>query len=380
MAGFLQYSKDTMKKIGIDCRLSGQEHAGIGRYIEELILRLPTLKKAQDINWIFFFYSKAQADLYLEKIPQEYRSQVKTVITPIRHYSVAEQLKLPIIFNQQNLDLLHIPHFNAPVFYRRKTILTIHDLLWHQYQGLKVTTLNPVIYWIKYLGYRLVASIAITKAAQILVPAKTIKQTLLKFYPQAQGKIKVTPEGHSDSFGQIKTTTKPKKQLIYVGSLYPHKNIEVVIKALKNLPDFQLKIVGARNIFLEETKALVKKYEVKSQVDFTGYLTDQELNNLLAQSWALVQPSFSEGFGLTGVEAMAAGIPVIASDIPIFREVYQDAPIYFKPHQANSFVEALKQLTTKKRTTAISKGKKVAAQYDWSNMAQQTLDSYLKQL
>ena len=134
-------------KIGIDCRLAGSQHAGIGRYTESLLTSL--LKVNSNNNWVLFFYDENQAKAVLKNNFDHQKVQV--VITPISHYSVEEQLKLPKIFKAEKLDLLHIPHFNIPIFYSGKLVVTIHDLLWHEYKGGTATTLSPLKYFLKYI-------------------------------------------------------------------------------------------------------------------------------------------------------------------------------------------------------------------------------------
>ena len=293
-------------KIGIDCRLSGVAHAGIGRYIENLISRLP--KEALDIEWVYFYRTPDQILPNLD---------VKYVPAPIRHYSVQEQLQLLSIFNQEKLDLLHVPHFNAPVMYSGKLILTIHDLLWHQQKGTQVTTLKPWKYWGKYAGYKIVTSQAINRARKILVPTQTIKKELSEHHPKTKSKIIVTHEGVDQQLLKYrsKKIKKQKNSLIYVGSLYPHKNVKLVIQALKTLPKWKLTIVGSRNVFQDQIRAEVERVGVNKQVIFTGYLSDKELAKEIQSSTALIQPSLSEGFGLTGIEALSLGTTLIASNI-----------------------------------------------------------------
>ena len=178
-------------KIGIDCRLAGSKHAGIGRYTESLLLNL--LKKDLKTNWVLFFYDKDQAKNVLKN--QIKKKNVQVVIAPIKHYSLEEQLRLPKIFKSTKLDLLHVPHFNIPIFYKGKLVVTIHDLLWHEYKGGSATTLSPTKYFLKYLFYKIIARLAVTKAKKIIVPAQTIKDTVIKFYPKTKNKIVITKEG-----------------------------------------------------------------------------------------------------------------------------------------------------------------------------------------
>ncbi len=357
-------------KIGIDCRLAGRQHAGIGRYIENLIVRLPAL--APDVTFVYFFHDQRQAaDINIEA-PNVVRRFI-----PIRHYSLTEQTRLPGIFTQEKLDLLHVPHFNAPLLYKGKIILTIHDLLWHEFRGTRVTTLPSWLYFLKYFAYKKIVGQMIARAEKIFVPAQTIAQTVSRYYPQAKAKIVVTKEGISSTFlGKRISQPHKLKQFIYVGSLYPHKNIRLVIDALLKLSQYRLLIVGTRNVFQDDVKAYVRLKGLERQVEFLGYKSDSEIKELLEKSTALVQPSFSEGFGLTGVEAMATGTPVLASDIPIFEEIYQDGALYFDPHSVYSFCASVKRLESLDTEQLIQKSKKIVTQYSWDEMTQKTLDTY----
>ncbi len=369
-------------RIGIDCRLAGKKHAGIGRYIENLIIRLPQLSSTQShqVEWVFFFSDKAQAEEF--EIPEN----VTSIFVPYRHYSVAEQVFVPRIFARQHLDLLHIPHFNIPLLYKGKIMVTIHDLLWHEYKGNQVTTLPKWQYFMKYKAYLYTTDQAIKRASWILVPAETVKKTVLKYFPFAKSKIEVTTEGIAEPYREALlhdnevSKAQRKKQLVYVGSLYPHKNVMIAVKALQELPHFTLIIVGTRNVFQEQMKKEIKKLGLEDRVEFKGYLTDEELITLFRESFALVQPSLSEGFGLTGIEAMAAGLPVVASQIPIFQEVYQDAAMYFDPFSSSSFAQAVQNIEFDSWSKITEKGKKVANHYDWDKTAELTFQSYIRLL
>jgi len=357
-------------RIGIDGRLSGSRHAGIGRYVENLLQRLPLV--APEIEWTFFYAEKNQLQ-FAERF-----KNVKLVYAPIKHYTLAEQWQLAPIFDQADLDLLHVPHFNAPLAGNCPLVITIHDLLWHEFKGAQVTTLPTWLYWPKYLGYRLISSQAVKRAAAILVPAETVKKTVIKYYPKSESKIKVTKEGVTASFFQKEnSTSKPEPLLVYLGSLYPHKNVAVVIRALKELPRYQLVIVGARNVFQEQIREVVRQNKVESQVEFAGYLEDVAVAKLLSQATALVQPSLSEGFGLTGVEAMAAGVPVIASDIPIFREIYHSAALFFDPTSPTAFATQVRAAAQSSvRQSMIKAGTQTVKEYDWGTMVNETLAVY----
>lgn len=359
-----------MRTIGIDCRLAGIKHAGIGRYIDALVHELV---KYDGVRFVLITESPDQ----LSDIPES--AKVIKQVAPVRHYTLREQMVMPGVFGRAKLDLLHVPHFNIPLLYSGKMVVTIHDLLWHQQRGSDVTTLPPLTYALKYQAYRLITAEAAKRASVIFVPAQTVKQTILQYYPKTNpDKIIVTYEGVDPLWFREAKSSQPvgDKILFYTGSLYPHKNLSLVVEALRELPEYKLCISSSRTVFVDHFLAQVKAMQMEKRVEYLGRLSDEELREWYGKSVALVQPSISEGFGLTGVEAMAAGLPVLASDIPIFKEVYQDACVYFDPKTPSSLVAGVKSLEMRDRAKMIARGQQVAARYTWANTASQTFMAY----
>lgn len=366
--------------IGIDCRLLGPTHAGIGRYIENLLLQIPSISTHHNFHWTFIFHDQSQYDAFLGITDQSaFFASSRILFAPVRHYTLNEQITMLSLLKKEKLDLLHVPHFNVPVLYRGKLVVTIHDLLWHEYRGIRVTTLPAWKYWIKHLLYKATVAQAVSKASSILVPARTTKETICRYFPKQKNKVVVTKEGISALFLQPSfQTAHRKKRLVYVGSLYPHKNLKVILQALTSLPEFSLVIVGARNVFQERLKKQVTKLGIEQQVQFHGYLSDLDLVKLFSESFALVQPSLFEGFGLTGVEAMASGLPVIASDIPIFKEIYGNRATLFNPHSSSTFVKAVRHIQSNPftREQLMNIAQTVKAEFSWHQMTQKTLETY----
>jgi len=363
-------------RVGLDCRLAGRRHAGIGRYVENLIREL--LQLPNQCEWVLFFSDPEQAEQVLGKWKET--PHLKLVFSSVRHYSLSEQLHLPGLFSRENLDLLHVPHFNVPLLYQGRLVVTIHDLLWHEYRGTDVTTLPLWQYWPKYLMYRLTVNTAVAHAAKLIVPSQTVADQVRHYYPETKDKLKVIAEGVDERFFQSHPGTSPHPYLVYLGSLYPHKNVRVIIDALKQLPDYTLKIISARSAFQDKLRDYVRENNLEERVEFLGYQDDADVAHTLHQATALVQPSLSEGFGLTGLEAMAAGTPVVASDIPVFREVYGDQAVFFAPQEVPSFVAAVKRVENLDRAKYGKAAVQFARQYQWSTMAQQTLAVYQEAL
>ena len=363
-------------RIGIDARLGGAKHAGIGRYIEELLRGVTS--EANEHTWVIFAESRKQYPWLFQSLAGK-KGRVELRIAPIRHYTLREQLFLPVLFRLARLDVLHVPHFNVPLLYRGKLVVTIHDLLWHEIQDHRATTLPPWLHALKYRGYRLVAERAIRSASIVIVPSNVVKEKIISLIPKAR--VKVVYEGVTAvvpakkwPFGIIQ-----KPALVYVGSLYPHKNVEIILKALRLLPNVTLYICSSRNIFTQQFIETAQILGVHRQVKLLGYVSDAEVAFLEKQSLALVQPSTSEGFGLTGLEALALGVPVIASDIPVFREIYGHLACYANTLDEQSVAKAVLSVETHEsvwRHKLEKAGPLLRERFNWQAMAKKTLEIY----
>jgi glycosyltransferase involved in cell wall biosynthesis len=373
-------------KILIDARLYGLEHAGLGRYTLNLIEEL-RLQGTKD-EFIILLRKR-----YFDKL--NFPNNWKKVLTDFRHYSYKEQIMLPIILYKEKADIVHFLHFNVPILYFGKYIVTIHDLLMHKFVGGAVTTLPFPLYQLRRVGYNLAFMKAIKSSKKIIVPTNFVKKDLIREYKINPDKLVVTHEGIT-SFGDEGSETREERRktldkykiikpyFFYVGNAYPHKNLESAVDAVVDLnknskSKTSLVIAGSRDVFKERLGNYLDKVNALDYVKLLGYVPDRDLKKLIKNSTAFVYPSLSEGFGLQGLEAMLAGTPLIASDIEVFREIYKNNAIYFNPNDIDDIVCAMKtvmKMTSKKRTHMIKEGKKYIKRYSWSKMTKKTLKVY----
>jgi glycosyltransferase involved in cell wall biosynthesis len=355
----------------LDARLYGLKHAGIGRYVKNLTDRLMVHPHIKHLNLIV----SEPADPSLQP-----SSKTTLIPTATRHYSLKEQVHMLRLFNKINSDLIHIPHFNVPLLLQKPFIVTIHDILWHHTRGHHVTTLPAPLYYAKYLGYRSVMSHAVKKSQTIITPSEFVKnQVTRQFGLNLSPKITVTPEG-VDYPKTIPSPKPPKPYLLYIGSLYPHKNVEILLKALR-LPSTQslsLKVISSRSVFTGRFKKQVGALGLQSRVEFLGFVKDSQVQKLYHVATALVAPSLSEGFGLTGIEAMAHGCPVIAARAGSLPEVYKDSALFFDPNNENQLAAHVSTLVqdSSLRLHMINQGRAHAAQFSWDTMTDQTIAVY----
>jgi len=362
-------------KVCIDARLWGSRHTGIGRYIENLIDCMP---ESSDCEIILIVPPDLKHESKLKSFTKYYARY--------HPYSLISQFEMLYLLTTIKPDLIHVPHFTIPIFWPGKQVVTIHDLIKHFSKGSDTTTRHKYVYWFKYLGYLLITYLAIKRANHIIVPAKYWKKIISKKYNISSKKISVTYEGVSEQFlhPQILSNYKPpllKPYLVYTGNLYPHKNLPTLIQAIKLLDGrVNLAIVCARSIFTKRAEKIIKDNGVSNQVKFLGYVSDYDLINLYSQSIALVQPSLIEGFGLTGLEAMAIDTPVIAAKASCLPEVYQDSALFFDPLNATDLSKKILSLLNKKqeRLKFVKKGKKLLGQFSWEKMSNQTKSIYYK--
>ena len=389
-------------KIGIDCRMYGLKHTGIGRYVMNLVKEL--LKQDKENEYVLFTRNETEKEMKNLKFDLENSFKIKNlklkiVLANIEHYSLKEQVLLSRIINRENIDLMHFPHFNVPVFYRGKYVVTIHDLIKHTSKGSSTTTRSPLIYWFKYLGYKFVFWQAVKRSSKILCPSNFVKKELVRQYSLKPEKIAVIYEGVDESIKSRVLSIKQsnneilnkhnirKPYLLYVGNVYPHKNIEKLLEAIKILNQLPLAIrqspvtlvvVCARNVFSERLRNEIVQKRVQNFVNLVGFIPDDELSILYQEAEAFVFPTLSEGFGLPGLEAMAAGCPVICSDIPVLKEIYQDSAVYFDPLNSFDMVDKIKNfLLDKNLKIKFSRlGLKLVKKYSWNKLARETLAVY----
>jgi len=176
---------------------------------------------------------------------------------------------------------------------------------------------------------------------------------------------------------------KDARYVIYVGGLAPHKNLTGFVKGMSlaigrgGIDDLHFVLIGdpegdGFHSNYQELLSVIKQHAcLDGKVHFTGYISDEELVVLYSDALAVTMPSFSEGFGLPAVEAMACHVPVLATKAGSIPEVVGDAGLYFDPYKIEEISEAIFQMASDKvllkelRQKAIKR----AALFSWSYAA-----------
>ena len=263
-------------------------------------------------------------------------------------------------------------------------ILTIHDLLWPLYAEI-AGPFHRCMHW-------LFVERSVRQADRIIAISQSTARDLQHTWKLPESKIEVIPHGVAsayrpqDSRAAAEYVAKKygvlKEYVLTVGTLGPHKNLITVIKAMKilrglgELP-FQLVAVGAQGGKNSRMLEAVRSSGLtREDIRFLGFVPEEDLPMLYSASSALVFPSLYEGFGLPLVEAMACGVPVVASNTSSIPEVVGDAALLAPPTQPEAFAEAIMRVRsdTDLRKAMVQKGLNRAACFRWDKAASRLLE------
>lgn len=221
-------------------------------------------------------------------------------------------------------------------------VLTLHDLIYYEHPEPPGFLPAPVrLLWRLYHKAYWPQRLLLDRADVVATVSRTTEALMAK-YRLTKRPVRIV--GNAPQPGQAPRDPSggADKSLVYMGSFMPYKNVETMIRGMASLPGITLhllsRITPARQAELE---ALVPP---GAMVEFHNGVTDEEYHGLLGRATALVSLSRAEGYGLPLVEAMSLGTPVIASDIPIFREIGANAVSFVNPDSPDEFATAVQRL------------------------------------
>lgn len=307
------------------------------------------------------------------------------MVCPVRARSRAaryawEQAVLPAVARRHRLDLLHSLGYVAPLHLGCASVVTIHDL---NYEAIP-DSFGPVRH--RVLSYFVPRSAR--RADAILTLSEASRRQIVSRLRVPSGKVFVTPcaaKTRPAGFSPMRTEgTRPDlvdPYLLALSSSSPHKNIPRLLHAFAEVRaemPLRLVLVGHEPSRGEPLRRTVADLGLEAAVAFTGYVSDQRLFELLDGATAFVFPSLYEGFGIPVLEAMEAGVPVVASRAASLPEVVGDAGILCDPSSVSSIAEALRRVlaSSELRSQLSQRGVERAARFSWENTARETLRVY----
>lgn len=358
-----------MKKIGIDARLLRQ--TGVGTYLKNFLHYLDGQKFSGLTLYVYLMSEDFDEIIFKNK-------NIVKVVADFRWHSVGEQLGFLWALYQDNLDLMHFTYFSYPFFYMKKFMATVHDVTLLNFKSGKASSRNQLIYQIKYFFFKIMFKNQIKRAARIITPTLTVKKQLMEIFGQEiKGRIIPIYEGISYQILKEKENKKLKKKFkdffIYVGNFYPHKNVERLVAAFSRLKGkSSLVLVGPDDYFGRRLEASLGQ---NKKILIVKNPPTDDLIFFYKNARALIHPSLSEGFGLPLIEAAHFGCPIVASNIPVFKELMGDRYISFDPYDVGDIADAIRKFSAKKTEPDYSQ---VLKKFSFEKMTRKTLNIYIE--
>jgi len=308
--------------------------------------------------------------------------RVTVVNTPI--YTAREQWAIP--WAAKGCDLLHVPHYNAPLLERSPLVITIHDVIHITDPDYRAS--------IKSWAYaRPVLRLAARKAEHIITVSEYSKAQIIERLGVPSSKVSTIyrcaeseffPMDRDVAFQAVHAALEiHEPYLLYVGNLKRHKNVSTLLKAFallrarRDIPQ-RLLILGDDARGKRELAQECARLGIGKRTDFVPYVSPELLPKVYAAADALVMPSRVEGFGLPVLEAMACGTPVICSRAASLPEVGGEAVQYFDPQSPEDLAGAVEQVLTSQelRDSMRAKGLKRAARFTWKESIEKHIRVY----
>lgn len=353
-------------KIGINATYAASKFlTGIGNYTHNLIKHILLIDK------------KNQYTLYYK-----YRIKRKDFLP----FLVSSQYYEPFLsrFSFKKIDIFHDPAVKYTRIGKSKCVVTIHDIvtaLEEDYTSahFKKTQKPKLLKSIKY-------------ADHIISVSEFTKNEVMHKFGVPEDKISVVYHGIDHNIFNTKIIKKeifvkyrlPQKFFLFVGNIEQRKNIRGMINVFEKVnliyPDIGLVLIGQNGYQGERIRNEIEQSKIKGKIIMIPYLLNDELPAFYQNAFALLFPSFYEGFGLPVLEAMACDCPVITSNAASMPEVGGEAVLYGDPFNIDSIIKQILLLIQNPslRKEVIQKGREQVKKFTWEKAAQETLRVYEK--
>jgi glycosyltransferase involved in cell wall biosynthesis len=362
-------------RILVDGRVMQDRYLGIGRYTYELLLEL----SRHEVDLVVLYYPD-RGRLAVDELMT--RGNVRGVPSRVPVASLRSQHVLARAVLRARPDVVFVPHhLSTPVLpYRVPVVSVVHDCI---VERDAVARGNSAF----SLAYRTATRMAIRSAAALAVPSAATGDDLRRFYGTELPPESVLPHGVGAQFFARPGQSRPRppglpgRYILHVGARRPHKNQGVLVQALTMLqarhPGVGLVLIGQPDPrFPDKVGRLVTALGLSDLVHRLADVDDATLLDLYANAAVFAFPSLAEGFGMPVLEAMAAGLPVVASDAQAVREVAGHGALIVPARQPGAWSQAIGRVLADPPLAGAlrERGRTVAAGYTWARSAERTLE------
>jgi glycosyltransferase involved in cell wall biosynthesis len=287
----------------------------------------------------------------------------------------AEQVSLPRAARKEDAQIVHSLASIAPVYAGARAVVTLHDVTF-----LVRPTFGRLTTW----GMGVLVKAAARRADGLITGTAAAREEICAVLGVDPARFTVVHHGHEPARAVTASGAELIREryelggsrvVLCVAAKRPHKNQELLIRAARTLDqDIVIVLAGHAEPYELELRALARELGVDGRIRFVGYVSDEDLEGLWGVADCAAFPTLGEGFGIPVIEALAHGVPVAVSDIPVLREVGGDLPHYFDPHNpldgARAILEALRD------ANAADRGPAHAERFTWGTAARMTYEVY----
>jgi glycosyltransferase involved in cell wall biosynthesis len=292
-------------------------------------------------------------------------------------WAFGELVVVPWIAKRMGADLIHGPAMFGPARSTVPVVITIHDLSYFTHPKLmRKRVLSPFVRWMEKVGSR--------NARRLIASSEYSRDMIVKFLKFPESRIDlVYLAGRNQRTIPHKPSSRRTDLFLAMGQRNPYKGLETALRAWKLLKPAerpQLIITGSHGA--DPLSPLLARLELEDSVTLRDWISDEEIDDLKNTATALIETTLAAGFGMPALEAMAVGLPVIISDIPVFRETAGANALFFDAGNAAGLANAVVTLSSQPGLAAklSQNGPPWASTFTWKRCAEQTIISFTRAL
>ena len=351
---------------------------GIGTYVRNLVRQLARIDRETE----YVLLCRRGDARFIAALGENFRAVTQNA----PNYSLREQLLVPLSLGRNGATLFHAPHYVLPPLTPCRALVTIHDCIHLRFPQYLPNRLA-------YVYARAQLWSATRRARRVLTVSHASKQDIVRFFDVPETKVTVIPNAIDERFHRTPADADlvrvreryqlPARFIMYAGNVKPHKNLERLIDAFvavrrRGFDDLGLLLTGSEVSRYAILRRAVHRHNLRKHVRFLGYQTTETLAALYRLADVFVFPSLYEGFGLSPLEALASGTPVVASNVSSLPEVLGDAAVLIDPREADSIADGITRALEDDvlRADLRRKGLARAGRFSWDKSVRQVRRIY----
>lgn len=363
------------------------ERVGVASYLLCLIEALDEIKSKEDLDLVVISKGNDSQDLAAAAPSAD-------LITAGRGASLGrpfrlawEQTHLPALLRRIGPDVAHCPHYSMPLLSAVPCVVVLHDATFWTLPGAHERS--------KVLWFRSSVALAKRRAAGFITVSEASRTELIEAVGIPQSQIAVTHLGVDESWfvevdkrdeGSLRRSfgIGLNPYIVTVGTIEPRKNHPRLVRAFDKLReqrrDVKLLIVGKVGWHHAEVEEAIATSAYRDDIILTGFVSEAEKRALVGYASVFAYPSLAEGFGIPVVEAMAAGVPVVTSNVSATAEIAGRAALTVDPTDVGAISEALAEAldAPETRSRLAAAGPLRARQFTWKHTAEATTEAWRK--